>query len=268
MGKRHDGDMQTRPIRDNVFNSYGKYYDIIYADKDYEKESDFLEQTFRKHSKNMPKAIIDVGCGTGGHAIPLAKRGYEITGIDASETMINLAKEKARKAGVKADFYRIDVSRLQLDKKFDACISMFAVISYLTDNKSISSSLSNIRNHIKKDSLFIFDFWYGPAVLSILPSIKIKKVEKGGIKVIRFAEPYLDTLHQICRINYYLLACKGRTILEEVEEEHAMRFFFPEEIKYFLENSDFKLLKLCSFPNLDEQPTLQTWNVAAISRAA
>ena len=89
---------------ERAFRSYGKYYDIIYADKDYEKECDFLEEIFRNYSKIIPKTILDGGCGTGGHAIPLAERGYEVTGIDLSEEMINIAKEKASKTGVNIDF--------------------------------------------------------------------------------------------------------------------------------------------------------------------
>lgn len=251
-----------------IFASYGKYYDILYADKNYEKECDFLEEIFRKYSKTPSKRILDVGCGTGGHAIPLAKRGYKITGIDSSEIMINLAKEKAKNAGVEVDFHRMDVSRLELNRKFDACICMFAVIDYLVENKAIDDALLSIRRHLNNGSLFIFDFWYGPAVLSILPSARLKRMEKGGVRVIRFAEPHLDILRHICRVNYFLIVTQGRSILEEVEEEHVVRFFFPEEIRYHLEKSGFELLKLCSFPTLNVEPTEQTWNVAAISRAS
>jgi len=259
--------MDKKSSPKGIFASYGKYYDILYADKNYEKECDFLEEIFRKYSKTPSKVILDVGCGTGGHAIPLAKRSYKITGIDSSKIMINLAKEKAKNAGVKVDFYEMDMSRLELNRKFDACVCMFAVIDYLTDNKTIDNSLSGIRKHLKDGSLFIFDFWYGPAVLSILPSIKLKRMEKGGVKVIRFAEPRLDTPHHVCRVNYYVIVTRGSLILEEVEEEHVVRFFFPEEIKYHLEKCGFELLKLCTFPTLDAEPTKQTWNVAAISRA-
>lgn len=250
-----------------AFQSYGRYYEIIYADKDYEKECDFLEEAFRKYSKPLPKRILDVGCGTGGHAILLARRGYKVTGIDASETMIRQAKTKADTKGVEVDFRRMDVSRLRLGGKFDACVCMFAVIDYLTDDNVIGKSLSNIRDHLEEGSLFVFDFWYGPAVLAILPSARLKRMEREGVGVIRFAEPRLDAVHHVCRVNYYLIARRGRTILDEVEEEHVVRFFFPEEIKRWLEGSGFELVKLCSFPDLNVKPSERTWNVAAVSKA-
>lgn len=161
-----------------IFKSYAKYYDIIYADKDYEKECDFLEEIFRNYSKITPKTILDGGCGTGGHAIPLAKRGYEVTGVDLSEEMINIAKEKAKENGVNIDFRVMDLRELRLNKKFDVCILMFAVIDYIINTKDLLKVFANIRETLKNDSLFIFDFWYGPAVLTILPTPRMKTLER------------------------------------------------------------------------------------------
>lgn len=250
-----------------TFKSYGKYYDIIYSDKDYEKECDFLEEIFRRHSQSMPKSILDGGCGTGSHAIPLAERGYDVTGIDLSEEMITNAKEKSNKSGLHIDFNKMDLRKLKLNKKFDACVCMFAVISYLTDNESLIEALSNIRSHLKDGSLFIFDFWYGPAVLTILPAAKMKIIEKDGIKVARFAEPYLDTFHHICEVNYYFVAMREKHILYEGKEKHVVRFYFPEEIRHYLEEHQFKLLALCPFLELKDKPTEKTWNVTGIAQA-
>lgn len=250
-----------------VFRSYGQYYDIIYADKDYEKECDFLEKIFRKYSKSKPNTILDAGSGTGSHAIPMARRGYKVTGIDASEMMVNIAKEKTRKSGINIDFYAMDLRELWLNKKFDACICMFAVIDYLTENQDIQKALLNIRKHLKTGSLFVFDFWYGPAVLTILPSKEMKMIEKNEIRVIRFAEPRLDTLHHLCKVSYYLIATKANLIIEEVREKHVVRFFFPEEIKHFVEENGFKLLKLSQFLRLEAEPNEETWDAVAVCEA-
>jgi SAM-dependent methyltransferase len=250
-----------------IFKSYGKYYDIIYSDKDYERECDFLEAIFRMHSKIMPKKILDGGCGTGGHAIPLAKRGYEVTGIDSSEEMINIAKEKASKSGVNIDFKVMDLRELKLNKKFDACILMFAVIDYLINTKDLLKALTNIRGILENGSLLVFDFWYGPAVLTILPTSRIKIIEKENLRVVRFAEPHLDTLHHICKVNYHFMVIKENIVVYEGEEEHVVRFYFPEEIKHYLEESGFQLLKLCPFLDLNAQPNEKTWNVTTIAEA-
>ena len=79
-----------------VFQRYAEYYDLIYQDKDYEKECDFLEEIFQAYQSKPVKSILELGCGTGGHAIPLAKRGYELTGLDTSSVMLKQAEKKSK----------------------------------------------------------------------------------------------------------------------------------------------------------------------------
>jgi len=251
----------------NVFKEYGKYYDIIYMDKDYEKECDFIEQIFRKYTKNRPKTILDAGCGTGGHAIPLARREYSVVGIDASSVMIDLAREKAKKLGLNMEFYVMDLRDFNLNVKFDACVCMFAVLDYIAENEEILHVLSNIRNHLKQNSLFVFDFWYGPAVLRILPSERIKVMEKDEIRIIRIANPDLDTLRHVCEVNYHMIVIEGHRVVDEVEERHVVRYFFPQEIKHYLWDCGFSFIELCPFLKLGNAPNEDTWNVAAIAKA-
>jgi len=79
-----------------IFQKYANYYDILYQDKDYKKECDFLEKIFEKYSKKRINSILDLGCGTGSHSLILAKRDYEVSGVDLSSQMINRARNKAR----------------------------------------------------------------------------------------------------------------------------------------------------------------------------
>lgn len=249
------------------FSSYGKYYDVIYKDKEYEKECDFLEEIFKKYAGSQPKTALDAGCGTGSHALSLSKRGFKITGVDASETMIKVAKAKAERNGVHIDFHVMDLRKLQLDKKFDACISMFTVVGYIVENQDVERVFYNIRNHLNTYSLFIFDFWYGPAVLHIRPSSRMKNTEKDGVRVIRFAEPHLNTLLHLCEVKYSLIVTEKKKIRDKIEETHIVRYFFPKEIQHFLREADFKLLRLCPFLNLNKEPTEDDWNVVAIAQA-
>jgi 2-polyprenyl-3-methyl-5-hydroxy-6-metoxy-1,4-benzoquinol methylase len=104
---------------------YARYYDILYADKDYASECDFLESVFTKYTDAKVSNILDLACGTGGHAIPLAKRGYHVAAMDYSPHMLRLAKRKATKSGVLVDFQRGNMTDIPFRREFDACISMF-----------------------------------------------------------------------------------------------------------------------------------------------
>jgi SAM-dependent methyltransferase len=246
---------------------YSKYYDIIYADKDYEKECNFIENVFKQYSPFKPRKILDVGCGTGGHLIRLAKRGYEVVGIDKSKYMVAVAQEKIRKYNLNAKVIVADILDLNINEKFDACISMFAVMDYIIQTDYLIKAFKNIRKHLKPGSLFIFDFWYGPAVLTIRPSNRIKIMEKNGVKVIRVVIPELDTFNNVQKSHYYLISIKDNRIINETKETHILRYLFPQELIHYLSEASFKVIKFCEFPYLDRQPNENTWNAAAIAMA-
>jgi len=250
----------------DVFGKYGEYYDILYQDKDYEKECDFLEEIFVKYGGNI-KSILDAGCGTGEHAIPLAKRGYEVVGFDASEDMVKRAKEKAKNSNTNINFQIMDLRDFQFNRKFDAQICMFAVMDYITKTEDILKTLRNVRKHLKEKSLFVFDFWNGLAVLRILPSVRVKTVEYKGIKIIRTVEPELDAFNHISKSHYKLISIKNNKVIDEIEETHVIRFYFPQEIKHYLEDTGFELLKICPFMDLNGKVDENVWNIVAIAKA-
>jgi len=249
-----------------VFGTYGEYYDIFYSDKDYEQECDFIQEIFKKYSSSPVKSILDAGCGTGGHSIPLARRGYTVTGIDASPVMIRKASEKAKEAGLNPTFRPLDIRNFDLKRKFDACISMFAVLNYVTETDEILKTLENVSRHLKPGAIFTFDFWNGLAVLRILPSVRVKVVEKDGMRVIRTVHPEMDALHHICRSHYHILVTKGDNILDEFKETHVVRYFFPQEIAHYLDDAGFELLRFCPFLDLKGTADENEWNVTAIAR--
>src|SRR5207248_11417549 len=63
---------------------YAEAYDTLYRDKDYSAECDAIEHVFRLYGIGPVRRVLDLGCGTGGHAVPLAERGYEVVGVDRS----------------------------------------------------------------------------------------------------------------------------------------------------------------------------------------
>lgn len=238
----------------------------MYKDKDYKKEVDFVEGVLKKYSKFSVKKILDAGCGTGGHAIPLAKRGYEVVGFDSSTSMIKKAREKAKATNANVKFCVADLRDFQLNERFDACISMFAVMGYLPTNQDVQKALANIRKHLKRGSLFIFDCWNGLAVLRILPSVRVKNVENEKIRIIRTAEPDLDAFNHLCKVNYRLIVMKNNKVIDEINETHTVRFFFPQEIIHYLEEAGFKVLKICPFLDLGGKVNEETWNMTIVAR--
>ena len=242
-------------------------YDLIYKDKDYESECDFVEEIFQRFCPSPVGTILDGGCGTGGHAIPLVRRGYKVTGFDSSETMIEHAKEKAKKSNLTLDFQVEDIREFSLNKEFDACICMFAVMGYITETEDFIKALRNIRRHLRKAALFIFDFWNGLAVLRILPSVRVKTIEDKEKRVIRIAQPELDAFNHLCQVHYRLLVTQNNTLIDYVEETHVIRYYFPQEITHYLQDAGFELLRICPFLDLSGKVDENVWSVTAIAKA-
>jgi len=83
---------------------------------------------------------------------------------------------------------------------------------------------------------------------------------------LRTVTPELNTLDCLCKSNYYLIVIKGGKVIDELTEVHTLRYLFPQELKHYLEENSFELLKLCEFPKPDNHPSENTWNVAAIAK--
>src|SRR2546421_4292571 len=98
----------ARPSQ-GAYHRFARYYDLIYHGLvNYEGDVDFLESVFRRFHI-APKRVLDLGCGTGNHDLPLARRGYRVTGIDQSREMLALARKKAVAYRVRPRFVRADM---------------------------------------------------------------------------------------------------------------------------------------------------------------
>jgi SAM-dependent methyltransferase len=249
---------------------YAKDYDALYEDKDYSKECDLIEDIFRAYSKKPVKTILDIGCGTGGHAIELAKRGYNVLGIDRSPDMIIEARKKAE--GIdNVSFIEADARKTNLGGQYDAAIMMFAVLGYQTSNDDVIETLEKIRKHLRPDGLLISDVWYGPAVLTQKPSVRLRTTDVDHVHIMRFSRGELDTQNNICRVFFKLWRIKDDTILAYTEEIHDMRYFFIPELTAFLNATDFEPIGYWEFSTehaaAEWGPDETTWNIIFAAKA-
>ncbi len=139
---------------ESLFENYAKKYDRENFTQGTLGECDFIEQelTFDRSLK-----ILDVGCGTGRHAIELTKRGYRITGIDLSESQLARAREKAIEQGLSIDFQKHDARNLPFNNEFDAAIMLCEGGFPLMETDEMNFEiLRNVTNSLKPGAKFIF----------------------------------------------------------------------------------------------------------------
>ena len=243
-------------------NIYSDYYDLLYHDKNYDKEADYINTLIQKYSSNCTK-ILDLGCGTGIHDELLSKNGYKIHGVDLSEEMLVKANEKS-KVNTNLSFEKADITNFNNNEKYDVVVSLFHVISYQITNSQLIDSLKTAYNHLKEGGVFIFDFWYGPAVLNDQPVTRIKRVSNDTIKVTRLAEPEMFPKENRVIVNYeiFLENLKSGNI-STFKESHNMRYLFDQELELICNDISFKIKDKYHWLT-NNSPDINSWNVVWI----
>lgn len=221
-----------------VFGDYSHYYDLLYRDKDYMGEAQFIHQLIQSHAPNS-QTILELGCGTGHHATLLAQKGYKLHGIDISQEMLNHANNRRSQLTTELasnlQFTHGDIRQIRLNQKFDVVIALFHVISYQTTNTDLQAAFTTAKEHLKPNGIFIFDVWYGPAVLTDPPVVRVKRLEDDLLQITRIAEPVIYP-NQNCVDVKYDIFIKDKKInrITQLNETHKMRYLFKPEIEFLL----------------------------------
>ena len=240
-------------------NLYSQYYDLFYSDKDYKGEVEYVDNLIKKSSKGA-KTILDLGCGTGKHAELFCDRGYTVHGVDLSKDMLKVANDRRLGKEENLKFTHSDICDLNLKQNFDIVMSLFHVISYQNSNIELISVFEVVNKHLNKGGLFIFDFWYGPAVLTDLPTNRVKRFENNNIKVTRIAEPLLQPQENIVDVNYdvFITDKKTKEVIQK-QEVHKMRYLFDTELELICNKVGLTVLKKYEWMS-DKSPSFNSWN--------
>jgi SAM-dependent methyltransferase len=263
--------MYRRPgvARVTVFGAnYADCYDILYRTKDYSGEVDLVERLLAKSGAAGPRDILDLGCGTGNHALPLAERGHRVTGVDRSAGMLAQARAKAATLPLAHTpvFIEGDVCRLDLGRHFDAALMMFMVLGYQHENADLVAALAGLRRHLAPAGLFVFDVWNGLAVLAQRPGERTVEATHGDTTIVRRTRTRLEPMAQLCHVHFDIerTDAGGTTAWEET---HTVRFFFPQELDLVLRCNGMRLLQLSSFPDGKGLPDENAWNIIGVAQA-
>ena len=229
-----------------VFADYADYYDLLYQDKDYPGEVDFIHRLIQSH-RPQARTVLDLGCGTGRHSTLLVQKGYTLQGIDQSTAM--LAKAEARRATLapalaeNLQFDSGEIRRLALNRQFDVVLLLFHVFSYQISHQDLLATLATARQHLQPGGILIFDCWYGPAILTDPPRVRVKRAETECLQITRISEPQLAVNENQVDVHYQLfINDKKAHTIQVVQEMHRMRYFFVPELTLLLQHSDFQEL--------------------------
>ena len=254
----------------SVFGNYARYYNLLYRDKDYVGEAQFMHKLLQHYAPGS-NSLLELGCGTGTHALLLAKAGYRVHGVDFSAEMLQQATERRSQmpteVASKLTFSSGDVRTVHVNRQFDAVCSLFHVISYQTTNEDLQAAFATAKSHLQPGGVFIFDCWYGPAVLSDRPTVRVKRLEDEEIAVTRTAEPVIYPNENLVDVNYQVFIKQKNTgAVEELQEVHKMRYLFKSEIQFLCAQSGLEYVEGREWMT-NHEPGFNTWGVYFVARA-
>lgn len=252
-----------------VFGAYSRYYDLLYADKPYAQEAAYVAAKIDALGKRGGR-ILELGCGTGSHAEFMARNGYSIHGVDASTGMIERAEARrgvlTAELGKRLSFGCGDARSVRVAGEFDAVMSLFHVMSYQVANADLASAFETAATHLGPGGLFVFDFWYGPAVLAQRPEVRVKRLEDSATRVVRIAEPGLNENENYVDVKFTVeLEDKASGGRQQIVETHRMRYFFLPELDLFLSHAGFERIEAVEWMT-DRVPGRDTWGVLVVAR--
>jgi SAM-dependent methyltransferase len=252
----------------SIFGNYAYYYDLLYSEKKYEEEVGYVNKLIQHYFADA-ESLLELGCGTGVHAEYLAKLGYAVHGMDQSDAMLKIAYERWKSldndVGKRLSSTQGDIRNLHLGCRFDAVVALFHVVSYLPLNIDLEAAFQSAADHLDKGGLFLFDFWYGPGVLSDPPKSRVKEFENASLQIIREAEPVMQPNENLVDVYYRInIQDKESKQSETIEEQHRLRYLFRPELEDLLNRTGFKLVT-CEEWLTGNEPGFDTWNACIVA---
>jgi len=235
---------------ESLFENYGKKYDNENFTQGTIGECDFIEKEI---DFNKSLKIIDIGCGTGRHSIELAKRGYKVTGIDLSESLLERAKAKAQ--NLQIDFQKHDARNLPFKNEFDLAIMLCEGAFPLMETDEMNYEiLRNATNSLKAAGKLIFTTLNG--LFPLFHSVEeycASTTEEGNAT-------YSKTTFDLMTFRDFNITTVEDDFGNKKELECNERYYVPSEITWLLKSLEYKKIdiygaKLGAFSRNDKLTT-------------
>ena len=231
-----------------------KVGDLIYDANIYDgMNTNLADLQFYKRwlPKNKDASILELCCGTGRLTLPIAKDGYNISGVDNTTSMLEQAKVKASKGGLEVEFIQSDIRTLDLGKKYDLIFIPFNSIHHLYKTEDLFKSLTVVKRHLKEGGLFLLDC-FNPNFQFIVEGQKRAKkiaeyITNDGREISIKQTMRFENTTQINRIEWHFHINGEFDSTQNLD----MRLFFPQELNSYLEWSSFNILH--KFGNFEEE---------------
>lgn len=208
-------------MSDSAYARGAAFYDLIYGFKEYEAESGQVHRLVQRHLRSSGNALLDVGCGTGGHLAHL-RRHYGCEGLDLDAGLLAVARERIPEAR----FYQGDMTDFDLGRRYDAVICLFSAIGYVRTEERLGETMRAFARHLEPGGVAVVEPWLTPEAF-VPGRVRVDLPEHSGAQVVRMVHSGMRDGLSILTFSYLIGREQG---IEHFEEDHALGLFTHEQM--------------------------------------
>lgn len=209
-------------------------YDLFTADVDYPRWADYIQRHFRRCRRPIV-TVLDLACGTGSLTCELARRGYDMTGVDLSGEMLAVAAEKGRECDCPPLFLQQSMDRLDLYDTVDACVCCLDSVNYVTAPARLKRAFQRVHLFLSPGGLFLFDI-NTPEKLKGLDGQLF--MDEGEDALCIWRADY-SPRRRICTYEMDIFSREGNGLWRRASEVHEEYAYTPEELTGYLREAGF-----------------------------
>jgi SAM-dependent methyltransferase len=232
------------------YEALASFYDGLNPDVDYKEWADFVEDIFKEYGKIETKIVLDLACGTGSMSVELAKKGYEVIGVDLSPEMLMISQQKAYDEGQSILFLNQDMCEIDLYGTVDACVCCLDSVNYVTEKERLKKCFSLVNNFMNDGGLFIFD---------VNTPHKFKNTYGNNAYILENEnvlcawQNSFDENTGICEFDLSFFVEGEDGLYERFDEEQVEKMYTDQELRTLLNECSFEVLGVFSDYKYKEQ---------------
>jgi SAM-dependent methyltransferase len=206
------------------------YFDLVFRDET-PAEVKFFDQAFDRFATGKVKRLLEPGCGSGRLVVEMASRGYDVSGLDLSQPMLDYLDRRLKRRKLKADLVCGDMTSMSFKRKFDSAFCTFNTFRHLTNDADAIKHLRSVADNVRKGGLYILGFHLIP--MDADPECTERwKASSGGTKLnvtLRVIDFNRKTREEMLRVSIKAEKRSGK--IERIRSEFPLRIYTPAQAK-------------------------------------